>query len=114
MAAEPRFVPLTTWHPLEPEAMQLRGREFADELARRRTVRQFSDRPIPDGVLEDCLRAAATAPSGAHIQPWHFVVVRDPALKHRIREAAEREEREFYATAPAEWLEALAPLGRTR
>ncbi|TFG44929.1 MAG: nitroreductase family protein [Gemmatimonadales bacterium] len=91
--------------------MQLRGREFADELARRRTVRQFSDRPIPDGVLEDCLRAAATAPSGAHIQPWHFVVVRDPALKHRIREAAEREEREFYATAPAEWLEALAPLG---
>lgn len=111
MAAEPRFVPLTTWHPLEPEAMQLRGREFADELARRRTVRQFSDRPIPDGVLEDCLRAAATAPSGAHIQPWHFVVVRDPALKHRIREAAEREEREFYATAPAEWLEALAPLG---
>jgi iodotyrosine deiodinase len=111
VAAEPRFVPLTTWHPLEPEAMQLRGREFADELARRRTVRQFSDRPIPDGVLEDCLRAAATAPSGAHIQPWHFVVVRDPALKHRIREAAEREEREFYATAPAEWLEALAPLG---
>ncbi len=91
--------------------MQARGREFAEELARRRTVRQFSDRPIPHGVLEDCLRAAATAPSGANIQPWHFVVVREPALRHRIREAAEREEREFYATAPAEWLEALAPLG---
>ena len=111
MPHEPRFVPLTTWQPLEPEQMQERGREFANELARRRTVRQFSDRPIPDGVLEDCLRAAASAPSGANIQPWHFVVVRDPALKHRIREAAEREEREFYATAPAEWLEALAPLG---
>jgi nitroreductase len=91
--------------------MQTRGKEFADELARRRTVRQFSDRPSPDGVLEDCLRAAATAPSGAHIQPWHFVVIRDAELKHRIRVAAEQEEREFYATAPAEWLEALAPLG---
>jgi len=109
--AEPRFVPLTTWEPLTPEAMQSRSRDFAEELARRRSVRQFSDRPIPEGVLEACLRAAATAPSGANIQPWHFVVVRDPDLKHRIREAAEREEREFYATAPAEWLEALAPLG---
>jgi len=108
---EPRFVPLTTWQPLAEAEMQARGRAFAEELARRRTVRQFSDRQIPDGVLEDCLRAAATAPSGANIQPWHFVVVRDPDLKHRIREAAEREEREFYATAPAEWLEALAPLG---
>ncbi len=111
MPTEPRFVPLTTWRALPPEEMQARGRAFADELARRRTVRQFSDRPLPDGVLEDCLRAAASAPSGAHLQPWHFVVVRDAALKHRIREAAEREEREFYATAPAEWLEALAPLG---
>lgn len=111
MSHEPRFVPLTTWQPLAEAEMQARGRAFAEELARRRTVRQFSDRQIPDGVLEDCLRAAATAPSGANIQPWHFVVVRDPDLKHRIREAAEREEREFYATAPAEWLEALAPLG---
>jgi len=109
--AEPRFVPLATWQPLAPEDMQARSREFADELARRRTVRQFSDRPIPGGVLEQCLRAAATAPSGANLQPWHFVVVQDPALKRRIREAAEREEREFYRTAPAEWLEALAPLG---
>jgi iodotyrosine deiodinase len=111
VAGEPRFVPLTTWQGFPAGEMQARGRAFAEELARRRTVRQFSDRPIPDGVLEDCLRAAASAPSGANLQPWHFVVVRDPALKHRIREAAEREEREFYATAPAEWLEALAPLG---
>jgi len=111
VAGEPRFVPLTTWQALPAGEMQARGRAFADELSRRRTVRQFSDRAIPDGVLEDCLRAAASAPSGANLQPWHFVVVQDPALKHRIREAAEREEREFYATAPAEWLEALAPLG---
>lgn len=111
MPAEPRFIPLTHWQPRTPEEMQARSGEFADELARRRTVREFSDRPIPDGVLEQCLRAAATAPSGANLQPWHFVVVRNPALKRRIREAAEREEQEFYRTAPAEWLEALAPLG---
>ena len=71
----------------------------------------FADRPVPDGVIEDCLLAAGRAPSGANIQPWHFVVVRDARLKQRIREAAEAEEREFYARAPAEWLEALAPLG---
>ena len=88
MPAEPRFVPLTTWEPRADDEMRARGMAFADELARRRTVRQFSDRPIPDGVLEACLRAAATAPSGANLQPWHFVVVRDPDLKHRIREAA--------------------------
>lgn len=67
MAGAPRFVPLTTWQPLAPEQMQARGREFADELARRRTVRQFSERAIPDGVLEVCLRAAASAPSGANL-----------------------------------------------
>lgn len=111
MPTEPKFVPLSTWRQLVPEEMQDRSRKFADEMARRRTVRQFSDRPIPDGVLEQCLRAAASAPSGANIQPWHFVVVTEPALKRRIREAAEQEEREFYATGPAEWLEALAPLG---
>ncbi len=107
----PSFVPLSTWRELPAGEMQQRSGEFAEELSRRRTVRHFSDRPIPDGVLEACLRAAATAPSGANLQPWHFVVVRDPALKHQIREAAEREEREFYATAPVEWLEALAHLG---
>ena len=111
MAMEARFLPLSTWRAIPDEEMQARSEAFADELARRRTVRQFSDRPIPDGVLESCLRAAATAPSGANLQPWHFVVVTDPSIKHRIREAAERSEREFYANAPAEWLEALAPLG---
>ena len=84
---------------------------FADDLARRRTVRQFSSRPVPRSVIESCLEAASSAPSGAHVQPWHFVVVSDVGLKRRIREAAEQAEQEFYATAPKEWLEALAPLG---
>jgi nitroreductase len=88
-----------------------RSRSFAADLARRRTVRQFSDRPVPRSVIEACLEAARTAPSGAHLQPWHFVVVSDPDLKRRIRDAAEQAEREFYAHAPDEWLAALAPLG---
>jgi nitroreductase len=91
--------------------MQARAAEFAGEMARRRTTRHFSDRPVPRSVIVDCIRAAGTAPSGAHQQPWHFVVVSDPAIKTRLRMAAEEAEREFYATAPAEWLEALAPLG---
>lgn len=75
-------------------------------------MRDFSSRPIPRGVLEDCLRAAGSAPSGANRQPWHFCVVRDPDLKARIRQAAEVEEAAFYSgRAPEEWLAALAPLG---
>jgi len=92
--------------------MQERASAFADDLHRRRTVRNFSSQPIPDGVLDACIRAAGSAPSGANLQPWHFVVVTDPAIKARIRAAAEAEEREFYATrATPEWLAALAPLG---
>jgi len=91
--------------------MLTRSRAFAADLARRRTVRQFSERAVPRSVIESCLEAASTAPSGAHLQPWHFVVIGDPDLKRRIREAAELAEREFYATAPDEWLAALAPLG---
>jgi nitroreductase len=92
--------------------MQRRAAEFRAELQRRRTVRQFSDRAVPRSVIADCLLAAGTAPSGANLQPWRFVVVSDPERKHRIREAAEQEEREFYhRRAPQEWLDALAPLG---
>jgi len=92
--------------------MRDRARSFAEDLARRRTVRDFDDRPVPRAVIEDCLRAAATAPNGANRQPWHFVVVSDPEMKSRIREAAEEEEREFYGgRAPDDWLEALAHLG---
>jgi nitroreductase len=108
----PTFEPFSRYQEYPPEQMVRRAREFHRDLARRRTVRDFSDRPVPPGVIEDCLRAAGTAPSGANMQPWHFVVVTDPAVKRRIREAAEVEEREFYAhRAPAEWLEALAALG---
>ncbi len=92
--------------------MQARARGFLEDVRRRRTVRSYAQRPVPAGVLEDCLRAAGTAPSGANLQPWHFVVVRDPAVKRRIRVAAEEEERAFYSgRAPEAWLEALAPLG---
>lgn len=85
---------------------------FADDLGRRRTVRDFDSRPVPDGVLEEAIRVAATAPSGAHVQPWRFVIVDDPAVRARLRAAAEAEEREFYTRrASDEWLEALGPLG---
>lgn len=96
----------------QEQDMRQRAREFWEEMRTRRTVRDFSDRPIPEGVLEDCLRTAGTAPNGANLQPWTFVVVQDPELKRKIREAAEAEEREFYShRASAEWLQDLAPLG---
>lgn len=89
-----------------------RARRFADELMRRRTVRDFLDAAVPRAAIEAAIDAARHAPNGANRQPWHFVAVSDPALKRRIREAAEEEERAFYAgRASPEWLEALAPLG---
>jgi iodotyrosine deiodinase len=107
-----RFEPLRTYREYPPDEMKRRARAFYEEIARRRTVREFSDRPVAREVIEDCLRAAGTAPSGANLQPWQFVVVGDPAIKHAIRVEAEKEEREFYEhRAPQEWLDALAPLG---
>ena len=95
-----------------PDEMLAAARAFRAELATRRTIRDFSDRPVAADVVRECLRAAGQAPSGANQQPWHFEVVGDPALKREIRLAAEEEERAFYAErAPEEWLEALAPLG---
>jgi len=92
--------------------MQARAARFREEMGRRRTVREFSDRPVPPGVIEECILAAGSAPSGANLQPWKFVVVNDPARRKEIRAAAEEEEREFYRhRAPAEWLKALEPLG---
>jgi iodotyrosine deiodinase len=105
------FEPLSSYREYPPDQMANRAAEFAADLARRRTTRHFSSRPVSRAIIEDCVRAAGSAPSGAHQQPWHFVVVSDPALKRRIREAAEAAEREFYATAPEDWLAALAPLG---
>ena len=106
------FVPLLDYREYPEAEMMQRARQFHLELKRRRTVRHFSNRPVPREVIENCLRAATTAPSGANLQPWHFVVVSDPETKRRIRQAAEEEERHFYRhRAPQEWLDALAPLG---
>jgi nitroreductase len=97
---------------LPVEEMRRRATEMCAELQRRRSVREFSDTPVPRDIIEACLRAAGTAPNGANLQPWHFVVISDPAIKQTIRLAAEEEEREFYSgRAPQEWLDALAPLG---
>lgn len=106
------YLPLTTYHAYPVTEMQARATAFYEEMRQRRTVRDFSERPVPRAILESCLRTAGTAPSGANQQPWHFVVVSDPAVKLRIRQAAEAEEREFYERrASQEWLAALAPLG---
>ena len=96
-----------------PESEMIeRANWFHRDIARRRTVRDFDDRPVPREVIEQCLLAAGTAPSGANQQPWHFAVITDPDRKRQIRLAAEAEEREFYEhRAPQEWLDALAPLG---
>ncbi len=107
-----KFIPLPEYVEYPPDEMISRSREFYREVKRRRTVRDFSDRPVPREVIENCLRAAGTAPNGANRQPWHFVVIGNPAIKQKIREAAEQEEREFYEhRAPREWLEALEVLG---
>lgn len=108
---EPRFVPLD-WTPVSDAESRRRAREFVERASRRRSVRHFSDRPVSREVIADCIRAAGTAPSGAHRQPWRFVAVSDPETKRRIRRAAELEEAEFYEhRAPDDWLEALEPLG---
>ncbi len=100
-------------HRLSASETLVRSAQFADHVARRRTVRDFSADPVPRAVIEHCLAAAGSAPSGANQQPWHFVAIGpDAELRRSIRVAAEEEEREFYEKrAPKEWLDALAPLG---
>lgn len=106
------FQPLDSYVEYPVEEMRKRAANFRKEMQRRRTVRHFSDRHVPREIIEECLLTAGTAPNGANLQPWHFVVVSDPGKKREIRVAAEEEEREFYnRRAPQEWLEALAPLG---
>jgi len=106
------FVPLTTYEEYPLPEMRQRLHDFYADVNRRRTVREFSDRPVPRDIIEDALRAAGTAPSGANLQPWHFSVVSGARTKSRIRVAAEVEEKEFYEhRASPEWLQALAPLG---
>ena len=112
MSDKPIYEPLPAYRSYAEPEMIGRAADFHAEIRRRRTVRDFSARPVPRAVIESCLLAAGTAPSGANQQPWHFAVIADPARKARIRQAAEIEEREFYVgRASAEWLEALAPLG---
>lgn len=109
--AEDRFEPLD-WRAPPDDEMSRRASKYRADASRRRTVRHFSNRPVPASIIEDCILAAGTAPSGAHRQPWRFVAVSDAETKRRIRDAAESEEVEFYESrAPADWLEALAPLG---
>lgn len=107
-----RFVPIESWREYPAEEMRRRAVSFRDEMRRRRSVRRFASRPVSREVITVCLSAAGSAPSGANMQPWHFVAVSDPAVKRQIREAAEAEEREFYRRrAGAEWLGTLSALG---
>ena len=104
--------PLTDYCEYPVEEMRERVAAFCRDVNRRRTVREYSDRPVPRDIIDKALMAANSAPSGANLQPWHFVVVSGAETKKRIREAAEIEEREFYEhRASPEWLAALAPLG---
>ena len=105
-------VPLPAFQEYPVEEMRARLAEFYADISRRRTVREFSARPVPRDIIETALLTANTAPSGANLQPWHFVVISGPETKQKIRAAAEVEEREFYEhRASAEWLAALQPLG---
>ena len=108
----PRLVPAPKIDSQSDDEILRRTKEFYETMQHRRTFRDFSDRPVPRKVIEHCIRAAGTVPSGANLQPWHFGAVSDPVVKQQIRIAAEKEEKEFYAQrAPKAWLEALAPLG---
>ena len=111
MAKSGAFIRLD-FSPQEEATMEQSAQAFYQQMAKRRSVRDFSDRPIPQSVLENAILAAGSAPSGANMQPWHFAVLQDSAIKKKIREAAEIEERELYENrASDEWLDALAPLG---
>jgi nitroreductase len=105
-------IPLDRFREFPIEEMRERITDFFADIDRRRTVRDFSARPVPRDIIETALQAANTAPSGANLQPWHFAVVSGAGTKKKIRAAAEAEEREFYEhRATEEWLAALEPLG---
>ena len=109
---KPTYIPLTNYPHYSEQEMLERARSVLDMLSTRRTIRDFSDRPVPREIIEACIAAAGTAPSGANHQPWHFVAISNPKMKRKIRIAAEAEETAFYGgKASAEWLEALGPLG---
>ena len=106
---QPKFIPFKNPHSYSDEEMIKRSKEFYEIMKQRRTIREFSDKSVPRKVIENCIVTAGTAPNGAKMQPWHFVVVSE---KKEIRKAAEVEEKLFYTErATQEWLDALAPLG---
>ncbi|MBX3297518.1 MAG: nitroreductase family protein [Acidobacteria bacterium] len=108
---QPKFIPLNAVE-LGPVEQASRASEFFDLMNRRRTVREYSPREVPLELIERAIATAGTAPSGANMQPWRFVVVRDAEVKRQIREAAEKEEHESYTSRMSEkWLRRLAPLG---
>ena len=107
-----KYVPLTGYKDLTEAEMQSRADSVLETLSKRRTIRDFSDKPVPRTLIESCIKAAGTAPSGANHQPWYFVAISNAEIKRKIRIAAEAEEVEFYGKrASEEWLDALAPLG---
>jgi len=107
-----KFVNYEDYKSYPIEEMQNRSVAFLNDIQRRRTIRDFSSKHVPEEIIVNCLKSAGTAPSGANRQPWHFAVVTDSETKKKIREAAEKEEKKFYSgRAPDEWLEALEPLG---
>ncbi len=106
-------LPLSDYKEYPLEEMLQRSESFYQDICRRHSVRDFSDRPVPREIIDQCILAAGTAPSGANHQPWHFAVIGSKAVKKQVREAAEAEERKFYEKQAAgkEWLDALTPLG---
>ena len=109
---EKNFRPLEEYREYSLQEMKIRASEFYSEMKRRRSVRQFSERSISRDIIENCIRAAATAPSGANLQPWYFVVVSDPVIKKQIHQSAEEIEREFYSSdSTKKWVEDLEHLG---
>lgn len=112
MLSQAKFIPLEGYARFSDADMEQKARDFYLAIRRRRTIREFSARPVERKIIEECILSASRAPSGANLQPWHFVVIADPNVKRQIRVAAEEEERTFYnERAPQEWLDALAPLG---
>jgi len=106
------LIPLSNYKEYPADEMLKRSQAFYEDVKRRRTVRDYSDQQIPKEIIENCIKSAGTAPNGANLQPWHFVIVSNPEIKRKIRIAAEEEEKEFYTKrAPQEWLEVLEPLG---
>ena len=109
--SKPVFQPLSSYIEYPIVEMRRRATEFREHMQRRRTVRQFAERPVPQEVIEECLRTAGSAPNGANLQPWHFVVVSDPKVKREIRIAAEQEEEEFYGRRAPQEIDGKVRLG---